>query len=165
MPSTPEHQHALVTQQSSFDAIVREFVQQLRREEVSENYVSQHRGPARHFLTWLERVGIALETVGGTVIHCFLQHDCDCSSRVPKSLLLHPWRKRERSPEVMRIVRFLEQTGRIVTPGDLLENLRILDAFLDRLRYAGYTSESVGAYRSRCTRRVNLFYIFDGTRV
>ena len=160
MPSIPEHQHALVTQQASFDAIVREFVQQLRREGVSENYVSQHRGPARHFLTWLERMGIALETVGGTVIHCFLQHDCDCSSRVPKSLLLYPWRKRERSPEVMRFVRFLEQTGRIVTPGDLLENLRILDAFLDRLRDAGYTSESVRAYRSRCTRFIAWLHLF-----
>ena len=89
MTLTPDHQNLLVEAQVCFDAIVHEFVQDLRREGVSESYVIQHRGPARHFLTWLERMGIALKMVDGTVIHCFLQHDCDCGSWVPKSTQRH----------------------------------------------------------------------------
>lgn len=160
MPSILKGQPVPVTPHASFGPIVCEFVQHLRREGLSENYVSQHRGPARHFLTWLERMGIVLETVDGTVVHRFLRHECDCSSRVPKSALLHPWRKRQRSPEVMRFVRFLEWTERIVTPGDLEENLRILDAFLNRLRDDGYTVGSVGAYQGRCTRFIAWLHLF-----
>ena len=145
MTWTLDHQNLLVEAQVCFDAIVHEFVQDLRREGVSESYVIQHRGPARHFLTWLERMGIALKMVDGTVIHCFLQHDCDCGSWVPKSTLLHRWRKRRTSPEVMKFVRFLERTGRTAIPGDPDDNLRILGAYVDRLREEGYTRESIRA--------------------
>ena len=81
------------------------------------------------------------------VLDCFLQHDCDCCSGVPAAVLLHPWRKRRSSPEVMQFVRFLEPTGRIDQPGDLDENLRILDAFLERLRGDGFARETMRAYR------------------
>ena len=106
------------TQQARFDPIIQEFVSELRREGVADGYVVQHPGPARHFLTWLARSGILLRTVDGTVLDCFLQHDCDCCSGVPAAALLHPWRKRRSSPEVMKFVRFLERTGSIEEPGD-----------------------------------------------
>ena len=51
----------------------------------------------------------------------------------------------------MKFVRFLERTGRIASPGDLDDNLRILDAYVDRLRDVGYTGGSIRAYRGRCT--------------
>ena len=104
------------TQQAQFDSIIQEFVSALRREGVADGYSSRHAGPARHFLTWLVRRDSPLRTVDGTVLDCFLQHDCDCCSGVPAAVLLHPSRKRRSSPEVMQFVRFLERTGRIDQP-------------------------------------------------
>ena len=148
MASTLANGLTAATQQARFDSIIQEFVSALRREGVADGYIGQHPGPARHFLTWLVRRSIPLRTVDGTVLDCFLQHDCDCCYGVPAAVLLHPWRKRRSSPEVMQFVRFPERTGRIEQPGDLDDNLRILDAFLERLRGDGFARETMRAYRS-----------------
>ena len=149
MASTLASGLTAATQQAQFDSIIQEFVSVLCREGFADGYISRHAGSARHFLTWLVRRDFPLRTVDGTVLDCFLQHDCDCCSGVPAAVLLHPWRKRRSSPEVMQFVRFLERTGRIDQPGDLDDNQRILDAFLERLRGDGFARETMRALPER----------------
>ena len=116
MSSTASRQFVATTALAGFDSIVRAFIDNLHREGIAESHITLHSGPARHSLTWLELSGIILETVDGTAIDRFLQHDCDCLSGVPASARLHPWRKRRTSPRLMKFVRFLERTGRVETP-------------------------------------------------
>ncbi len=151
MSVTPNSGSVAATQQACFDPIILEFVSELRSEGVAESYVAQHPGPARHFLTWLARNGTPLGAVDGTAINSFLRHDCDCPAGVPAAALLHRWRKRRSSPEVMKFVRFLERTGRTGTHGDLDDNLRILDEFVERLRADGYGQETIKPYRNAGT--------------
>ena len=148
MSAIPHSGSVAATQQACSDPIILEFVGELCREGVAESYVAQHPGPARHFLTWLARNGTPLGAVDGTAIDSFLRHDCDCPADVPASALLHRWRKRRSSPEVMEFVRFLERTGRMGTPGDLDDNLRILDEFVERLRADGDGRETIKPYRN-----------------
>ena len=54
----------------------------------------------------------------------------------------------------MRFVRFLEREGRIKTPGDLDENLSILDEFLEGLRSDGYKPSTIREYRNGCIRLI-----------
>jgi integrase/recombinase XerD len=42
--------------------------------------VTIHCGSVRHFLTWIVRTGIGVETVGAETVTQFAQHDCDCHS-------------------------------------------------------------------------------------
>ena len=50
----------------------------------------------------------------------------------------------------MKFVRFLERTGRVSTPGDLYDNLRILDEYIEQLRGDGYSDKTITPYRSGC---------------
>ena len=151
MSSLPKGQLLATTALASFDSIICAFSDDLhRRGEVTRGRVRYYRAPARHFLVWLESSAISLEAVDITVIDRFLQHDCDCCAIVPTSARLHPWRKRRASPEIMRFVRFLERTGRIETPGDLDDNLGLLDAFLERLHGDGYSQQCVTNHRCAC---------------
>ena len=110
----------------------------------------RYRYPARHFLIWLQCcAGIALEAVCGRVIHDFLRHDCRCAEW-SAPVRLRRWRKRRSSAHLMRFIRFLECTGRIETPGDLEDNFRLLEAFLERLRGDGYATATIELYRSGC---------------
>ena len=142
------------TAQARFDSIIGEFIEDLRLKGIAETRIPRFPGPARHFLTWLTCTSTPPETVDGAVIERFLQHDCICWSGAPALGQRYAWRKRRSSPEVMRFVRFLEQTGRVATPGDLDDNLRILDAFLARLRRQGYARKTIRSYRSYCTNLV-----------
>ena len=152
MSSTPNRRPLATTEQADFDPIILLFIDNLRREGIAENSIAKHYpGLARHFLTWLDLSGIALEAVDSTVFDRFLQHDCDCCAAVPASARLRPWRKRRTSPHLMRFVRFLERTGRIETPGDLDDNLRTLDGFLKRMRGDGYAPETISDYHHACT--------------
>ena len=121
---------------------------------IAEATVPACRHAARHFLIWLALRRVALETVDQTVIRRFLRHDCNCCVAAPASARLRPWRKRPRSPRVMRFVRFLEREGRIKTPGDLDENLSILDEFLEGLRSDGYKPSTIREYRNGCIRLI-----------
>ena len=150
MSSIPDHKNLALNPQLDFDTLVLEFVDQLRSEGVSEGYVSHHPGPIRHFLTWLELNGIAVEAIDGAVIEQYLQHDCECRAGVPAPVRFRPWRKRRSSPKIMGFVRFLERTGRVLTPGELNDNLRILDEYIERLRGDGYSDKTIGPYRSGC---------------
>ena len=155
MSSIPKRPLLATTALVGFDPIILAFIDDLRlRGEIAEGRVRHYRGLARHFLIWLAHCGIPLEAVESTVIDRFLQHDCDCCDAVPASVRLHPWRKRRTSPELMRFIRFLERTGRIETPGDLDDNLRLLEGFLERLRGDGYALKSIAHHRCGCAALV-----------
>ena len=155
MSSIPKRPLLATTELVGFDPIILAFIDDLRlRGEIAEGRVRHYRGLARHFLIWLAHCGIPLEAVESTAIDRFLQHDCDCCDAVPASVRLHPWRKRRTSPELMRFIRFLERTGRIETPGDLDDNLRLLEGFLERLRGDGYALKSIAHHRCGCAALV-----------
>ena len=142
----------LATTPADFDSIIHEFTRDLCREGIAKSAISSYRGPARHFLIWLDLEGIALEAVDGTTIDRFLRHDCDCRAAGLKRVYF--WRKRCTSPHIMRLVRFLERAGRIRTPGDLAANLHILDGFLKGLRNDGYTHRTMQLYQLGCMRLI-----------
>ncbi len=150
MSSTTSRRLLETTALVGFEPIVLAFIDNLRREGIAERYITFHTGPARHFLFWIERSGIALETVDGLVIDRFLQHDCDCVSGAPASAGFRPWRKRRSAPRLMKFVRFLERTGRVECAGDLDDNLRLLDGFLERMRGEGYAPVTVEHHRQAC---------------
>ena len=164
MSSTPKGRFLASTVLADFDPIISGFLEDLRaRGEISESYTDLHRGPARHFLMWTVLSGIALEEIDGSVIDRFVQHDCDCWSTVSMpgtGLWLRRWRKRKSSPEIMRFVRYPEQTGRIQTPGGLADKFGLLDDFLERLRGEGYASQSTKNYRCACTWLVVWLHLF-----
>ena len=97
---------------------------------------------------------VAVEVINGAVIEHFLRHDCDCCAGVPAPVRFRPWRKRRSSPKIMKFVRFLERTGRVSTPGDLDDNLRILDEYIEQLRGDGYSDKTIRPYRSGCANLI-----------
>ena len=105
MSSMLDHEALVSTTRVDSDAVILEFVPQLRSEGASESHISQHPGPVRHFLTWLELHGIAVEAINGAVIEQFLRHDCDCCIGVPTPVRFRPWRKRRSSPKIMKDLR------------------------------------------------------------
>ena len=73
MSSIPKGRLLATTTLAGFDPIVRAFLDDLhRRGEVAESRVRHYRGPAGHFLVWLEISTIPLESVDITVIDRFL---------------------------------------------------------------------------------------------
>lgn len=156
MSSTLNHRSMLEnTALASWDPIIFAFIDDLRRAGFSEHYVSDHHpAAARHFLLWLHLKGIELKAVDGSVIDRFVQHDCNCFATVRARVRLCPWRKRRTSPHVMNFVRFLERTGRIDTPGDLDDNFRILDGFLERLRGDGYAPGNISSHYAACANLI-----------
>ena len=151
MSSTPNRRSLLgTTALASFDPIILEFIDDLRRSDgAAESQLRKYRYTARHFLIWRELAGIELKIVDGTVIERFLQHDCRCAEW---SAPVRPrrWRKCRASSKVMTFIRFLERTGRIETPGELDDNFRLLDAFLEGLRRDGYATATIKLYRHGC---------------
>ena len=133
-------------------ALVAAFVDDLRhrKADFSEYFFYTHRRIARHFLIWIDLTGVELNKVDATIIHRFLRHDCRCGASCAP-VRIQSWRKRRRSPQIMRFVRFLEQSGHVETPGELEDNLRLLDAFLGGLRDVGYAANTIDAYRYACT--------------
>ncbi len=154
MSAMPNQQSLSSMMPANIDSLMLEFIETLRDEGISEGYTGQHRGPVRHFLVWLAHSGIALRAVDASVIERFLRHDCDCRSTVSvpgTGRWLRPWRKHKSSPPVMRFVRFLEQTGRIETPGELDDNIRLLEGYLGQLRGDGYACRTIRQYRNAST--------------
>ena len=156
MSSSPVSRRSrLIAALADIDSLMRLFTDDLLcHQGIAEATVPACRHAARHFLIWLALRRVALETVDQTVIRRFLRHDCNCCVAAPASARLRPWRKRPRSPRVMRFVRFLEREGRIKTPGDLDENLSILDEFLEGLRSDGYKPSTIREYRNGCIRLI-----------
>ena len=134
------------------DALVAAFVDDLRRRtaDFSEYFFCTHRRIALHFLIWIDLTGVELKKVDATIVYRFLRHDCRCGASCA-SVRIGGWRKRRRSTELMKFVRFLEQSGHIETPGELEDNLRLLDALLGGMRDGGYAAETINSYRHACT--------------
>ena len=152
MSSKPHRQTLATPSQIDHDALIAGFIDASGlSERITEKCVNDYRYPAHHFLAWLACNDIALETVDGLVIHRFLQHDCDGCALVESSVRLRPWAKRHTSPQLMHFVRYLEQEEWIATPGDLDDNLRLVDDFTDRLRTDGYSSSTIQDYQKTCT--------------
>ena len=151
MSLVPNRRSRAVAAGTGFDPAMLSLVDEfLLREGIAESDVNRYRYPARHFLIWLQCFcGVALESVDGTVIHDFLRHNCHCGAR-SAPVRLRRWRKCRTSPCLMRFIRFLERTGRIETPGELDENFRLLESFLERLRGDGYAAQTVKLYRYGC---------------
>lgn len=151
MSSTPNRLSLMgTTALTGFDPVILSFIDDLRRRgEIAEGQFRKYRYVARHFLIWLEHSGIALEAVDGKVIDLFLQHDCCCGRSTPA--WIRRWRKCRTSSRLMRFIHFLERTGRIATPGELDDNLQLLDAFLMRLRSTGHATATIKLYRHACT--------------
>ncbi|MDE0052831.1 MAG: tyrosine-type recombinase/integrase [Gammaproteobacteria bacterium] len=133
-------------------ALVAAFVDDLRRRmaDFSEHFFYKHRRIARHFLIWINLTGVELKKVDATIVYRFLRHDCRCGASCAP-VRIQCWRKRRRSAELMRFVRFLERSGHVETPGELEDNLRLLDAFLGGMRDGGYAAETIRKYRCACT--------------
>ena len=145
------HRADVSTALAAIATVIAAFIVDLRRREgIPEESTRFHGYIARHFLIWLEHAGIDLKTVDGEVIGRFLRHDCHCAAFCAP-LRVWRWRKRRTSPELMRFIRHLERTGQIETPGELDDNLRLLDVFLAGLRDEGHTEETVKSYRRSCT--------------
>ena len=144
MSVTPNRRLLLgATAPPDFAPIIVAFIDDLRRRgEIGEGQFSKYRYAVRHFLIWLAHSGIALETVDGTVIDRFLQHDCRCAAS-SGPVRLRRWRKCRTSSKIMTFIRFLERTERIATPGELDDNLQLIDAFLARLRSTGHAAATI----------------------
>ena len=159
MTATPHPSGQTNISQFPFQPIISEFLDDLRLQSLSDGYIPHHPGPVRHFLLWLEINDISVDRVDGTVVHQFLRHDCDCRPVDPMGYPFLPWRKRQSSPEIMKFIRFLEKTERIPTPGDLADNLQILDSFLDKLRTEGYVQITIDKYRYGCSTLISWLHI------
>ena len=128
-----------------------EFVDHLKQGGSSEPHVIRCRASARHFLLWLERDGTALEAIDDAVLQRFRHHDCRCVRTKHGHLYKRDVRRSwEFMTGAVRLVRFLEKSGRIPHPGELDEGFRLLEDFLSRYRAEGYSSRTLGAYRSAC---------------
>ena len=111
-------------------------------------------GPARHFLTWLTCTATATETVDERGDRALSSADCTCRSGALGLGTTPSLAQTQVPPAGHEVLRFLDQTARVATPGDLDDNLRILDAFLARLRRR-YARKTIRSYRhqlhqSRC---------------
>ena len=160
MPFPLNHEPLDIKSPVQYDPVILEFTADLRRRgEVAESRVRHDMARARHFLIWLARRGLSLEAVDATVIDRFLRHDCDCREAGPAAVWLIPWRKRRTSPELMRFIRFLERTGRIPTPGELEDNFRLLETFLEGLGADGYVQEYIRQHRGGCVALIEWLHL------
>lgn len=132
-----------------FAPIIAAYRDSLMRTGLTERSVSQHQGPARHLLVWLDETGIGLDRVDGDALWRFFHHDCTCK-------LPHPMHSRRVGrargfvTRISRFVCFLEETGRISTPGECDANLRLLETFLNRLVADGYRPRTIRQYGTAC---------------
>ena len=150
MSLVPNRRSLAVAARTGFNSTILALIDEfLLHEGIAKSDVHRYRYPARHFLIWLQCSGLAIESVDGTVIDDFLRHDCRCTAW-SAPVRLRRWRKCRTSPYLMRFIHFLERTGRIETPGDLDENFRVLEAFLERLRGDSYATQTVKLYRYGC---------------
>ena len=133
-----------------FQSTISHYAEYLQRAGLSECSIAGYQGSARHFLIWLDGAGTKVGAVDGGVVRRFLNHDCTC--RLP-----HPMSNHARSLQSGRcmapiswFVRFLEETGRTPVPGELDDNLHLLDAFMEYLAEEGYSPFTLADFRFGC---------------
>ena len=133
-----------------FQSTIAQFAEYLQRAGLCEHSIAGYQGPVRHFLIWLDGAGTKVRAVDGGVVQQFLNHDCTCP-------LPHPMGNHARSLQSGRcvapiswFVRFLEETGRTPIPGELDNNLLLLDAFMEHLAGEGYSPFTLSGFRFGC---------------
>ena len=128
----------------------KEFLNRLRRADLSEKQIHRLVGHARHFLVWLERDGTSIETVDDVVLKRFRDHDCRCARPRHGRYRVYVRRPRKLLSGAFWLVRFFEETGRTRHPGEYDEALRLLEAFLQQLAADGYKPTTLRLYRRAC---------------
>lgn len=136
--------------QDPFRGFLPEFLDWLEKAGLSASQVASARGASRHFLIWLQDDGTAIDRIDDAVLRRFRHHDCRCAHARHG----HYKRKRRSSREYMsrvgRLVKFLEETGRVSHPGELDEGLRLADEFMERRKLEGYAPSSLMCDHSAC---------------
>ncbi len=140
-------QSAAASAQNPFNSLIDEFVTNLRCDGFSQKHIECNARLASHLLVWLEREGLALETLNAAEISCFVEHDCSGCTTQPNASQVYRCKPRRR-PSVMRFVQFLENKGCVTTPGELDDNLRFVEEFVNKLRKDGYAAHTVSMYRN-----------------
>ena len=106
-------------------------------------------GSARHFLVWLMRSGVPLQTVDDAVLRRFRDHNCVCPPHQHGGGLY----KRNAPPppgtivKVQRFVQFLEISGRTRHPGELEMGRQVLHEFVAWAASQGHSSNMIASYR------------------
>ena len=131
------------TDQAPFTGLIPQFSTYLSGAGRSHAQIVTSLGPAEHFLAWLKLSRIPLETVEDAVLHQFLAHECACPVPPFKFNRLHNREVPHFVSGLRTFVQFLEETGRITTPGEIDDNLRLLNTFLEQRQAEGYSASSI----------------------
>jgi len=138
------------TSQDSVHGCLAPFIEHLKREGLTESRVRCLRASARHFLVWLGQEDIDIGVIDDAVLQRFRRHDCRCLGMERERRKMLGGRSRQFVSGGLRLVRFFEQSGRLEHPGELGENLRLLEEFLAECAGHGYAPDSLTGYRSAC---------------
>ena len=147
------------------------FVRHLRSDGLSDGQICHLRRQARHFMLWLDKHRIPIGEVDHGVLSRFRRHDCRCPGMEGQRRRMLEADSRRFMTGALRLVRFLEDEGRIGHPGELEDNLEHLDAFLDRCAAQGYGSVRLNTFRGSCRHiliwlhqsRIAIRNVDDGT--
>ena len=136
--------------EASFEDYLGPFIKRLRASGLSDGRISHLRLQARHFLFWLERHRIPIGNVDHDVLRRFRRHDCGCPGMAGQRRKMVDTNSRCFMTGALKLVGFLEHEGRIEHPGELVDNLNHLDAFLERCAAQDYGSLRLSIYRGSC---------------
>ena len=126
------------------------FLEHLKQEGLSASRIRHLRISARHFLVWQAREGIQTEKIDDTVLCRFRRHDCHCPGMVGERRKMRATSLRGFMTGALRLVRFLEDDGRVAHPGELDDNLSLLEDFIAQCATDGYARDTLTGYRSAC---------------
>ena len=138
------------TDRAAFADIIPQFSAYLSGAGRSRAKILGYLGPAEHFLAWLELSRIPLETVEDAALRRFLTHECACPVPPFEFDRLHNREAPHFVSGLRTFVQFLEETGRIATPGEIDDNLLLLETFLEQRRAEGHSASSIRHYRDEC---------------
>lgn len=152
-PTTTALSSASASGRDPFRGFLPEFLDWLEKAGLSAKHIAVAVGSSRHFLIWLHNDGTAIERVDDAVLRRFRHHDCRaarCTHPRNGHYQGHCRRSREYMSRVSRLVKFLEETGRVSHPGELGEGLRLAEEFLERRKLEGYALSSLIYDHSAC---------------
>ena len=127
-----------------------DFVEHLRAQGLSEGGIYNLQLGARHFLLWLQQHRIPVGKIDHGVLRRFRRHDCRCPGTKGRRRKMAATDSRRFMSGALRLVRFLEDEGRIEHPGELEDNFDHLNTFLERCAAQGYGPARLSIYRSSC---------------
>ena len=131
------------TDQAPFTGIIPRFSAYLSEVGRGHAKILRYLGPAEHFLAWLKLSRISLDTVDDDILHRFLEHECTCPVPPFKFNRLHNREVPHFVSGLRTFVQFLEETSRITTPGEIDDNLGLLNTFLEQRQAEGHSASSI----------------------